>query len=56
METNDEVTRPGGWRLREGEDKDLTRSESVAAAIRKAFPLPPSGAFSDLLAAIDEAS
>lgn len=35
------------------EGGDLTRAECVAAAIRKAFPLPPSGAFKDLLAAID---
>jgi hypothetical protein len=35
------------------EDEDLTSAECVAEAIRKAFPLPPSGAFTDLLAAID---
>jgi len=36
------------------DDADLTRAECTAAAIRKAFPLPPSGAFKDLLAAIDD--
>ena len=33
---------------------DLTREECIAGAIRKAFPLPASGAFTDLLAAIDD--
>ena len=33
---------------------DLTRCECVAAVLRKAFPLPTSGAFTDLLAAIDD--
>lgn len=32
---------------------DLTRAQSVGTAIRRAFPLPDSGAFSDLLAALD---
>ena len=32
---------------------DLTRVQSVGTAIRRAFPLPDSGAFSDLLAALD---
>lgn len=33
---------------------DLTRAESVAIAIRRAFPLPQSGAFADLLAALED--
>jgi hypothetical protein len=33
---------------------DLSRAESVATAIRRAFPLPESGAFADLLAALED--
>jgi hypothetical protein len=33
---------------------DLSRAESVAVAIRRAFPLPQSGAFADLLAALED--
>ena len=33
--------------------RDLTRTECVRLAMRRAFPLPASGAFSDLLAALD---
>jgi hypothetical protein len=35
-------------------DDDLSRAESVATAIRRAFPLPESGAFADLLAVLEE--
>jgi hypothetical protein len=37
----------------EGQLDDFTQAESVGAAIRRAFPLPESGAFADLLAALD---
>jgi hypothetical protein len=33
---------------------DLSRAESVATAIHRAFPLPESGAFADLLAALED--
>lgn len=35
--------------------RDLKREQCLAIAIRAAFPLPPTGAFGDLLAALDEA-
>jgi uncharacterized membrane protein len=34
---------------------DLHRSECLGFAVKVAFPLPTTGAFSDLLAAIDSA-
>ena len=33
-------------------DADLTKQEAIGSAVRHAFPLPESGAFMDLLAAL----
>ena len=36
-----------------GEAEDMARDECMRLAIQRAFPLPSTGAFTDLLAAID---
>ena len=38
-----------------GAPEDMSRHECVRRAIERAFPLPSTGAFTDLLAAIDAA-
>jgi hypothetical protein len=46
--------RTGSRSAAETGSSDLTRAESVAIAIRRAFPFPQSGAFADLLAALED--
>lgn len=58
--TKDKVQSPpaigerGSRRFSGSASDEFSRAESVAAAIRRAFPLPESGAFVDLLAALED--
>jgi hypothetical protein len=52
--TQPDSARTGSRSAAETGSSDLTRAESVAIAIRRAFPFPQSGAFADLLAALED--
>lgn len=45
-----------GFMLPGGAAEDLGRHDCIRLAIQRAFPLPSSGAFTDVLAAIDAGS
>jgi hypothetical protein len=44
-----------GRGLADDQSDDLNKEQCVLLAVRSAFPLPDTGAFTDLLSAIDEA-
>lgn len=43
----------GDLEFAEDRSVDLTNRDCLSGAVRSAFPLPPSGAFKDLLDALD---